>query len=265
MPLLDFPLLKSLVEKIGGDGNKLFDFSRQDNKIQIIVGDLSKATPEQLGIIKEIGNVIKPAIRSSKFELPAKTSDKKLKDVEAFTSTSSNDTTYSFVSDKIPKEDKYIWLSALMLKQASDDKNRDKVKQIKEQMVIDHQQKGRNIANICSAGYLEEYIIPWYKHYAEENDDYNTFLENYKSIVDNLLFVVFVGAGVDVKEIKVEIENKIQTLVNAHRDCLFIHAIGEDNIKKAEQILTEIKEEISEIKDISKTTTNLTLKAKITL
>lgn len=264
MSLIELPLLKSLIEKLG-DGNKLFDFSHQDNRVQIIVGDLSKATPEQLKIIKDIGNTIKLAIQSNQFEIPTESSKEKLKEVEEFTTGFSDKEVYSFVSEKIPKEDKYIWLSALMLKQANDDKNRDKVKQIKEQMVLDHQQKGRNIANICSAGYLEEYIIPWYTHYIEGNNDEASFLENYKSIVDDLLFIVFVGAGQEVKEIKLEIENKIQTLINAHKEHLFIHAIGEANIEKAEQVILEIKEEIPDIKDINKTTTNLTLKAEIVL
>ena len=268
MPFLELPLLKSLIEKIGGDGNKLIDISHNDNRTQTInlnIGDLSKANPEQVELIKQIGQIIKPSIQSSKFELPAETSDKKLNEVKAFAISSSTDERYSFVSTNIPKEDKYIWFSALMLKQASDDKNWEKVRQIKEQMIQEHQQKGRNIANICNAGYLEEYIMPWYKHYVEENNDNDSFLENYKSIVDNLLFIVFVCASKDAKEIKVEIENKIQTLVNAHREHLFIHAIGDANILKAEQIIQEIKEEVPEIKDINKITTNLTLKAEITL
>lgn len=266
MPFLDLPLLKSLIEKIGGDGNKLFDFSHNDNRTQtIIIGDLSKANPEELKILQEIGKVVKPVIQSNQFELPAETSEKKLKEVETFASSSSKDEAYSFVSNNIPNEDKYIWLSALMLRQANYNHNWEKVRQIKEQMVLEHQQKGRNIANICNAGYLEEYIMPWYQHYVKDLNDNDSFLENYKSIVNNLLFIVFVGVGQEVKEIKTEIENKIQTLVNAHRDCLFIHAIGEANINKAEQIISEIKEEIPEIKDINKTTTNLTLKAEISL
>lgn len=265
-PFFDFPVLKNLIEKIGGDNNKFIDYHPDNRKLTInlnLSGDLDE---QKLNAVGELKKQLMPMLSpGNQFELQAVTSEKKLEDVEKFERSRTSSELYSFVMEKIPQKDKYIWLSALMLKQASDDGSSDKVWSIKSQMISEHQQKGRNIANICTAGYLEDYIMPWYEHYVEELNDRKSFLENYESIVDNLLFIIFVSSDASTESIRVEIENKIQNLVGAHIEYLFIHAIGKPNIKKAELALEGLEELVSEIKNIDKTTSRLTLKAKITL
>lgn len=262
---LQFSSLESLIKKINASvsGNKLIDWHPDNRKIEI---DASKLSPEQLqSLMSENKGLLAPIIKGKQFQIVADSSREKLQEVREFKKSCSSSEIYQFVIEKIPEEDRFIWLSALMLRRASEKKDSERVRNIKDQMIANHQQKGRNIANICNTGYLEEYIIPWYEHYVEQEHDDDAFIENYRMIVDQLLFIVFVSSFATADELKSEIENKIQTLANAHMKHLFIHALGEQNIKKAEQIISEIKSEIPEIKDIKTTTTRIAIKAEILL
>ena len=212
-----------------------------------------------------MAKTIKPLTQGTQFQLPSQSTEENLEKIEEFSTSFTNTEEYTFISENIPPEDKFLWLSALMLKEAGRKGDRERVQLIKEQMISQHGQKGRNIANICSAGYLKEYIIPWYKHYVEENHDKDSFLENYHNIVDLLLFVVFVSGFKSVEDLMMEIENKIQSLRSANIDHLFIHAIGESNKQKAEKVVERLQEEQSFIKEIKKITTRVTLKAEIIL
>ena len=57
-------------------------------------------------------------------------------------------------------------------------------------MISQHGQKGRNIANICSAGYLKEYIkeisidsCSDYKKFVENNIDYQRELKHIRKLM----------------------------------------------------------------------------------
>ncbi len=259
--------IKSFIDKLIsiGDGNKFIDYrpnnSRVENHIHI---DLTKGSPSEAEL-KKITELLKPAIENYQFQIYSDSTEQNLKEIEQFSSEKGSDEARLFVTTCIPAEDKYLWLSALMLREASESGDRDRVRLIKDQMVMQSGQKGRNIANICNCGYLEEYIIPWYKHYVVDGKDDQSFRDNYYLIVEQLLFVVFISASSSIRSIKEEIKFKVQSVVNAHMDKLFIHALGEANIEKAENVLRAIKADCLEIKDIKKVTTGAMLKAEIQL
>lgn len=264
-PIPTFSKLKSLIEKIGGDGNKVIDYHPDNSKreLHLHINLSQNGTSEQ--ITPQLTEAIKSAIQSTPFQLSSESTEQSLKKIEEFSSQDKSDLPFQFVNSRIPPEDKYLWLSALMLRKASQRGSREQVRTIKDQMVSQSGQKGRNIANICNSGYLEEYIIPWYKHYVEEEDDRESFYENYKLIVEQLLFVVFVSGSSSIEVIKAEVEFKVQSVLNAHMDKLFIHALGDTNIAKAETVINEIRAECKEVKDVKKETTRATLKAEILL
>jgi len=258
--------IETFIKQLKISGNKFFNIkiNKTETHFHFHIDDKTIINSKELIELNSYKKQLQTIIQNNNFQLLKDTSNKELSDVKKFSLKYSNDEIFSFVNNKIPKNDKYIWLSALMLREANKKGDRDKVKLIKEQMVINHNQKGRNIANICNAGYLEDYIIPWYKYFIEDNNNSDGFLENYKNIVVDLLFVIFISSNKTLEELQLEIKNKIQTLNNAHMNYLFIHAIGRSNIDKAEKVIKEIKNNLK-IKDINKTSTNLTLKVKIFL
>lgn len=152
-----------------------------------------------------------------------------------------------FLSPKIPSEDLDIWRAALYLRSYFKKGMNATVTKLKLEIMQKYGDKGRNIANLCTAGYLEEWLVPHYDKLKQSlgNEELvnNSFLKFYKLLVNELPFTVFVCHKMTQNDLRQEINDRR----TYGMDFVNIHAIGEENIAKIKIVVDEIvKENYSE-------------------
>ncbi|MCK5215721.1 MAG: hypothetical protein KAR05_10255 [Candidatus Omnitrophica bacterium] len=147
----------------------------------------------------------------------------------------------SFLRGKIPDFDINIWRAALYLRAQFKLGNKEKTNFLKRQIMEKYGDKGRNIANLCSANYLEDFLIPLFNALKEndKNDVFNDkFLKVYSKVVDDLPFIIFVNHSMGEEEIKRQIQIKRNYGIKA----LNLHGIGRENIAKIKKVLSFVEE-----------------------
>lgn len=169
-------------------------------------------------------------------------SKKGIEDLELEEKEPENSETINLLTTIVPQEDLTIWRAALYLRSCFTKKMFLAVTRIKFQIVQKHSEKGRNIANLCSAGYIEDWLIPTFKGLKDtfgETDGKKAFLNIYSMIVNQMPFTVFVGQPMTQDNLRQEINGRKRYGL----DFVNIHAIGEENIKKAKPVIASIEKD----------------------
>ncbi len=171
--------------------------------------------------------------------------DKSKKGIEEFAleeQVPENAATINLLTKIVPPEDLNIWRAALYLRFCFLKKMLMAVTKIKFQIVQTHGAKGRNIANLCSAGYIEEWLIPTFNALRDtlgENEGKKAFLNIYSLIVNQMPFTIFVCQPMTPDNLRQEINDRKKYGL----DFVNIHAIGEDNIKKVKPVIAAIEKD----------------------
>lgn len=143
----------------------------------------------------------------------------------------------SILSPRIPSHDLNIWRAALYLKTIDITGDRDKTNELKCEIMQKHGDKGKNIANLCTTNYLEEFLIPLSKSLDEQIDNKSDadrkFEKIYRHIVKELPFTVFVNKN----ETYLQIKNEIMTKKKYGFKFINIHGMGYDNISKIQKVI----------------------------
>ncbi len=155
---------------------------------------------------------------------------------------------YNFVTKSLPLKDQALWKAGLLLRQYFKSGENELVVQIKNDMVQTDQIRGKNIANLCTAGYLESEIIPMHEKLTdlERSEDFTKF---YEALVTQTPTSVFVGVIHNEKSLRVELLNKIEYAKKYSAPYIKVHALGRHNVELAIKILKEVREK-SEIEDV---------------
>jgi hypothetical protein len=112
--------------------------------------------------------------------------------------------------------------------------------------------RGSNFANLCSAGYLEEWFLPLYDELVKVNPDNPIeakarFLAIYKTIVNELPWTEFVSHRTSAEILKTHIIEKMTRNVGIGVRFMNVHGLGEANVAKIMRMLPEIQTEIGAI------------------
>ena len=242
---LVFAKLKSLARDIKGVFKINSDNDNRQVNITININNIND--PGTLGKIK---NVVKEAItESDQFKFDSEKIAETECIVNNFLKSGSENNSREFIQKYIPEKDKSTWFSSLILREEFNKGNTEIVGRIKNQIVSEKMERGRNIANLCSAGYLETLIMPLHTT-IDKNKNLKIFYEIYETIVMEYPFAVFVSSNKAYKEIKKEIIDKIKHVKSYGWKKVSIHGIGEENVKTIQNLIVEIKEECSEISNI---------------
>lgn len=134
----------------------------------------------------------------------------------------------------IPFKDSEALEAALYLRSAF--KKHDDVSKLKEDIRDSFGIRGSNIANLCTAGYFEEFLMPLY------NASKERFEELYNVIVQNAVLAVFVHQAMKPSDIPIEIEQKIKISRKYGISFIHIHGIGERNVKKIKECIQKQKD-----------------------
>jgi hypothetical protein len=130
---------------------------------------------------------------------------------------------------KIPNRDLDILSDSLFIRRlAGQDKPVSKFREI---MSTQYGTRGRNISNLTSENYYENYILPLYNFLCETDKDnaQAVFSEIYEEAVTLYPFAVFVSKTKKRDAIKDEIRQKIFSNLNTGQHILNVHGIGSIN------------------------------------
>ncbi|MEK6926981.1 MAG: hypothetical protein AABX11_00970 [Nanoarchaeota archaeon] len=97
-------------------------------------------------------------------------------------------------------------------------------------------ERGKNIANLCTAGYFEEFLIPLY------NSSKERFSELYELTVSKSPFAIFVHASMNESEIMAELTSKLEISKKYGLKFIHIHGISERNVRKVKEIIKNQKQ-----------------------
>jgi len=142
------------------------------------------------------------------------------------------------LSKVIPHRDAAIWEAALFIRRQH--REGHSVSELKTDIRLRYGDKGKNIANLCSTGYLEEIIIPIYDELSSKPDFvYSEFKSQYDVIVTKYPFAVFISRTETSDDAMKEIKEKIEYNKTYGVPSLNIHAISQENIEKITDILNK--------------------------
>jgi hypothetical protein len=120
------------------------------------------------------------------------------------------------------------------------------IEDLKMQIARVYGQRGRNFANLCSAGYLEDWFLPLHQELTRKHSDDPAaakakFLSIYALVVNELPWTVFICARISKKKAAADIARKVRQ--NAQNGIRFfnLHALGESNTKKIIAMLPDIQ------------------------
>ncbi|HAZ10814.1 MAG TPA: hypothetical protein DCY56_06895 [Candidatus Omnitrophica bacterium] len=167
---------------------------------------------------------------------------KSIEDFKAKDSSAGNKEVLDFLKPKIPPEDFNIWRASLYMRSFFEAHDKPKTRQLKCDIMQRYGDKGKNIANLCSARYLEEVLIPYHGSLEGKYEDkivLDKFKSMYKMVVDELPLCVFVNHIMNKNDIKGEIELKKKYGLK----YINMHGIGTSNIKKIIEVVDELEKQ----------------------
>lgn len=144
----------------------------------------------------------------------------------------------------IPPKDIPLMYASLYLRTRH--KLGEPVEGIKAQIVKVYGTRGAHFANLCTAGYLEEWFIPVYQEWLRQSGDASIakarFRKFYNNIVDDLPWTVFVRGVMPEAKLIATIERKMRNNAEIGVRYLNLHALGKSNVKKVVRALPKITE-----------------------
>lgn len=130
---------------------------------------------------------------------------------------------------------------------------------LKQQIMLRHGDRGRKIANLCTAEYFHEQIIPLLDQMqSAPNFVLEDFLRVYNTIIDEHGFAVFLVASWTEEQMLEAIKKKISANLKYGLRYIHIHVIGNQAVKKAQAAVAEMLASFKKIvKESEKVTGNV--------
>jgi len=148
-----------------------------------------------------------------------------------------------YLRNKIPVPDIPIWRVSLYLKKCFE--AGEKVGSLKSDISARYGERGRNICNLCSSNYIEDWLMPTYDLLEKNSENKDVALKKFKALyakmVEELPFSVFVSSQDKEGEIRARIEIKMEANIKYGIKFLNIHGIGHRNIKRIYDTIKHIK------------------------
>lgn len=167
---------------------------------------------------------------------------KKVELIRETEETDENKKLLTFFTGKLPHEDFEILRASLVVR--TEFKNRSKsVADLKQDISQRYGLRGRNIVNLCTAGYFDSVIKPLYEEMEKKpNFSIELFHQRYNVIVMQSPFAVFVNSVISDEELEQNVRSKIEQNKKYGIKSLNIHGLGETNVLKITNLLIKIKD-----------------------
>lgn len=222
------------------------------HELHLHIGDkeIDHFTPQELDGLSKL---INQYTETGEYLISSDSAGKKILAVSDVTTSQDEYKLLCFINTALPPQDRAVWISALALKQAHVKGDRVLCGIYKRDICISHGERGRNIANLCSSGYLEEFIMPLHHQAVEVLGKADLFNDMYNTFVQETQFIIFVSGKMTVKTLQKLIMMKIASMVNYGFQELHINAIGVGNINIAKKAVESVLESMKETIDGSST------------
>lgn len=149
-----------------------------------------------------------------------------------------------FFRGKLSSSDLEILRASLFVKDVYDKDGQ--VGDLKRSIIIKHGDRGRNIVNLCTAGYFHSIIKPLYLEMEKQSDfTIGKFLSTYNTIIMNYPFAIFVSNTTSFVSLEEEVKKKMERNKQYGIDNLNLHGIGEENMDKITAIIEKFKDKFT--------------------
>ncbi|MCK9431790.1 MAG: hypothetical protein M0R00_02405 [Candidatus Omnitrophica bacterium] len=230
----------------------------QDNSSQKIEGDVDskelKINVAKLSVEEKVAlsQAINSAMEEEGYAVLEKDAHLLLEDFEEKDKNPENQGILNKLKELVPSEDIPIWRGALYLKSCFE--GGKKVDNLKSDIICKFGDRGRKIANLCSAGYLDKMLNIYntlIKEFGNKELAKEKFGIIYSTYVDAFRFTIFVSHWDKLSELLVKIQSKIDE--NAEYGIKFVnlHGISLDNISKIKKIIEELEKKYNIEKNIA--------------
>lgn len=191
--------------------------------------NISKFVEEQ---DKSVEKAIKEAIEEEGFLLIEKSAQETLEDFKKIDSSEESKRIVKTLESFISTKDIEILRASLYLRKKFEER-KSGIQDLKNDIVAKFGDRGRKIANLCSAGYFEKKILPLLEEMKlDPSFKLGTFQSIFDTIIEEHGFAVFVPDRMKEEEVLNSIDEKIRTNKKYGLQHLNIHGIGPSNIKK---------------------------------
>ena len=203
-------------------------------------------------------NIINAAVEGEDKLLLEDNATKLLESFEQEEEKSEYAATINFFKQKIPSSDLEILRASLYIKSLYD--KGEPVRELKSSVMYKYGERGRNISNLCSAGYFTSYIKPLYLEMeSQENFSNQDFIKVYNIIIKHSAFAIFVNSQMSLDELNEQIAQSMEFNKKYGINHLNIHGIGSSNIFKIQEALIKIKDSLSSPPEIESTSKYITV------
>lgn len=193
----------------------MYSYEPKSKILEIVAPELGKVNKQLLlKLIKEHWNEVGLLVKQT-------TSDK-LDSYNDYTSNNTDEKTLKFFSGILTANDYSALKMSLFLRSLSE-KGKN-VYNYKIDIRDRYKERGANIANLCTAGYFEEFMKLYLKIPKEE------FFEYYELVVGVKARALFVHSKMNGKEIEKEVNKKVDQAAKYHLGYFRVHGRGKTNV-----------------------------------
>ena len=150
---------------------------------------------------------------------------------------------YEFFRDKIPARDVNLLRACLFLRTL--DGQGKNISETKQQIYSSYGARGGNFANLCSAGYLEDWFRPFWASLLASGMDpaqvKEEFQKTYNEVVCGLPWTIFVKRMISADQVREETLAKIASNLRYGIRKLNVHGIGQDNVDKIRGLVVDVE------------------------
>lgn len=239
-------LFEKLAPKVTVNVNNPSINITNDSSKKVVYEDLSKTVNLNLEKVKEeevesVKEVCRQAFEEGVIFL-GKEEKEIVEDIKKEEKSPGTKEVLEFLKGKVSSDDLSIWRAALYLRASHEKNAKANVKVLKFQIIQKYGKKGANIANLCTAGYLETALIPTYedlKKSCGEREALEAFQKIYSGFVKELPNTIFVCQKMSEEELVEKISRRKRYGVY----FINIHGMGKDNIDKINRAISAIDPE----------------------
>lgn len=238
----------SSIVKVKFDLSKLKDFKINvfsNNKIEHKVYNDNHTVHINLAGLSadempQVLELLKKAVQEENMLLIEEKASETIQDIKTVEKKPENVAIVEYFTGKIKLLDLEILRASLYIKELHE--RGDPVGQLKDDIVARYGSRGRNISNLCTAGYFATELKPLYE-LMKQMPDFTTdkYQEAFNKIVNTFPFAIFVSIKMSKEQVLEEVKGKMQMNKGYGINHMNIHGIGESNVSKIFWVLKQIE------------------------
>lgn len=157
-----------------------------------------------------------------------------------------------FFKGKIPALDLEILRASLYLKKVHESGR--SVNNLKVDIMRRYGDRGRNISNLCTAGYFKSQIKPLYEDmYSQPDFSPEKFISVYEIIVTQSPYAEFINSHMSDTEVLDVVSRKMEFGRKYGIRYLNIHGIGIDNVQKINRLMVSLDQKFTKPPEVNST------------